>query len=163
MVSAPGTMGYGLAGFLAFWTVMMAAMMLPAVAPVGGLYARTIRMQTAQPQARAARVAGLVAGYLSAWATFGLAAFAIADVARRPDPGPARADDADGDVAQPRTITYVPSGAMRRRTRIAAGPTWMQPLLTWPIGPGWMAIWSPPIQVGERCVWWADRPSANGK
>jgi len=83
MVSAPGTMGYGLAGFLAFWTVMMAAMMLPAVAPVGGLYARTIRMQTSQPRARAARVAGLVAGYLSAWAAFGLAAFAIADVAGR--------------------------------------------------------------------------------
>ena len=83
MVSAPGTMGYGLVGFLAFWTVMMAAMMLPAVAPVGGLYARTIRMQTSQPRARAARVAGLVAGYLSAWAAFGLAAFAIADVAGR--------------------------------------------------------------------------------
>jgi len=68
MVSTPGTMGYGLAGFLAFWTVMMAAMMLPAVAPVGGLYARTIRMQTAQPSTWAVRVAGLVAGYLAAWA-----------------------------------------------------------------------------------------------
>ena len=83
MISAPGTMGYGLAGFLAFWTVMMAAMMLPAVAPVGGLYARTIRMQTAERRMRAARVAGLVAGYLGAWAAFGLAAFAIADVAGR--------------------------------------------------------------------------------
>jgi predicted metal-binding membrane protein len=83
MVSAPGTMGYGLAGFLVFWTVMMAAMMLPGVAPVGGLYARAIRMQAAQPGTRAARVAGLVAGYLIAWAAFGLAAFAVADVAGR--------------------------------------------------------------------------------
>ncbi|HEX3328348.1 MAG TPA: DUF2182 domain-containing protein [Gaiellales bacterium] len=83
MVSAPGTMGYGLAGFLAFWTVMMAAMMLPAVAPVGGLYARTIRMQTAERRTRAARVAGLVAGYLGVWAAFGVAAFVIADVAGR--------------------------------------------------------------------------------
>jgi predicted metal-binding membrane protein len=83
MVSAPGTMGYDLAGFLAFWIVMMAAMMLPAVAPVGALYARTIRMQTAQPRMRAARVAGLVAGYLIAWAAFGLVAFAVADVTGR--------------------------------------------------------------------------------
>jgi predicted metal-binding membrane protein len=83
MASAPGTMGYGLAGFLGFWTVMMAAMMLPGVAPVGGLYARAIRMQAARRQTRAARVAGLVAGYLLAWAAFGLAAFAIADAAGR--------------------------------------------------------------------------------
>jgi len=83
MVSAPGTMGYGLAGFLVFWTVMMAAMMLPAVAPVGELYARTIRMQAPERRTRTARVAGLVAGYLIAWAAFGLAAFAIADLAGR--------------------------------------------------------------------------------
>jgi predicted metal-binding membrane protein len=83
MDSAPGTMGDGLAGFLAFWTVMMAAMMLPGVAPVGGLYARAIRVQAAGRQTRAARVAGLVAGYLLAWVAFGLAAFAIADVTGR--------------------------------------------------------------------------------
>jgi predicted metal-binding membrane protein len=83
MAAAPGTMGYGLAGFVAFWTVMMAAMMLPAVAPVGGLYARAIRMQAAGRRARTARVAGLVAGYLLAWAGFGLIAFAIADAAGR--------------------------------------------------------------------------------
>jgi predicted metal-binding membrane protein len=93
MASAPGTMGYGLAGFLVFWTVMMAAMMLPAVAPVGGLYARAIRTQAAGRQARTARVAGLVAGYLLAWAGFGLIAFAIADAAGRlaaQDPDTAR-------------------------------------------------------------------------
>jgi predicted metal-binding membrane protein len=83
MDSAPGTMGYGLAGFLAFWTVMMAAMMLPGVAPVGGLYARAIRVQAAGRQTRAARVAGLVSGYLFTWAAFGLAAFAIADLTGR--------------------------------------------------------------------------------
>ena len=83
MASAPGTMGYGLAGFLGFWTVMMAAMMLPGVAPVSGLYARAIRMQAGRRETRAARVAGLVAGYLLAWAAFGLVAFAIADAAGR--------------------------------------------------------------------------------
>jgi predicted metal-binding membrane protein len=92
MASAPGTMGYDLAGFLAFWTVMMAAMMLPAVAPVGGLYARAIRAQSTS-LARGARTAALVAGYLVAWAAFGLVAFAASDLAGRlsaDEPGAAR-------------------------------------------------------------------------
>jgi predicted metal-binding membrane protein len=92
MASAPGTMGYDLAGFLAFWTVMMAAMMLPAVAPVGGLYARAIRAQSTS-LARGARTAALVAGYLVAWAAFGLVAFAASDLAGRlsaDGPGAAR-------------------------------------------------------------------------
>ncbi len=38
----------------------------------------------------------------------------------------------------------------------------MQPLLTGPIGPGWIAIVSPPAHVGARWVWWADSASANG-
>jgi predicted metal-binding membrane protein len=82
MTSAPGTMGYHLLGFLGLWTVMMAAMMLPAVAPVGAMYSRVIERQ-APPGRRAARVTGLVVGYLLAWAGFGLLAFAAADLAGR--------------------------------------------------------------------------------
>src|SRR5712691_8959150 len=82
MRSAPGTMGYDLIGFLGVWTVMMAAMMLPAVAPVGGLYARSVAAQS-DPPMRALRIAGLVAGYLLAWAGFGLVAFGLADAAGR--------------------------------------------------------------------------------
>ena len=39
MESAPGTMGLDAAAFLGLWAVMMAAMMLPALAPLGALYA----------------------------------------------------------------------------------------------------------------------------
>lgn len=64
MESEPGTMGLGAAVFLGLWTVMMAAMMLPGLAPVGVLYA-------GEGPGTAARAAGLVAGYLATWAAFG--------------------------------------------------------------------------------------------
>jgi predicted metal-binding membrane protein len=77
MAPGPGTMGLGLAGFLAAWTLMMAAMMLPALSPLTTLYLRSIRSTPSAP-IRAARTAALVVGYLAAWAVFGVAAFAVA-------------------------------------------------------------------------------------
>jgi predicted metal-binding membrane protein len=77
MASAPGTMGFGFAGFVALWTVMMAAMMLPAVSPVAGLYARSLSARS-RGTALAARTSALVAGYLAAWAAVGVVAFAAA-------------------------------------------------------------------------------------
>jgi predicted metal-binding membrane protein len=74
MGNGPGTMGLALGGFIAVWTTMMAAMMLPAVAPVGSIYLRTIRLRTSGAT-RWARVAGLLAGYLGVWAVFGVAAY----------------------------------------------------------------------------------------
>ena len=73
MESEPGTMGLSAAAFLALWAVMMAAMMLPGLAPVGALYA-------GEGRGAAARAAGLVAGYLVAWTAFGLGAL-LASVA----------------------------------------------------------------------------------
>jgi hypothetical protein len=43
MSTGPGTMGLRLWGFLAVWTLMMAAMMLPALAPLTSMYLRSIR------------------------------------------------------------------------------------------------------------------------
>ncbi|SEM62364.1 DUF2182 domain-containing protein [Streptacidiphilus jiangxiensis] len=77
MAAGPGTMGRDLWGFLALWGLMMAAMMLPSVAPVVSLYLRTLRSQ-ARGWRRAGRSTGLVIGYLCAWEAFGLAAFAAA-------------------------------------------------------------------------------------
>jgi predicted metal-binding membrane protein len=77
MAPGPGTMALGLAGFLAAWTLMMAAMMLPALSPLTTLYLRSIRATRSAP-ARAARTAALVIGYLASWAIFGAAAFAAA-------------------------------------------------------------------------------------
>jgi len=61
--------------FLLLWVVMMAAMMLPSVAPVASMYLTVLRNR--RTGTAAAHVAALVAGYLLAWAGFGLVAFGI--------------------------------------------------------------------------------------
>jgi hypothetical protein len=43
MAGMTGTMGLALALFLPLWTLMMAAMMFPSVAPTASLYARTFQ------------------------------------------------------------------------------------------------------------------------
>ncbi|MEU9126318.1 DUF2182 domain-containing protein [Streptomyces sp. NPDC048506] len=68
----PGTMGLGLPAFLAVWTLMMAAMMLPATAPVAALYARTITVH------RAPRMVAFTVAYLLVWVAAGLPAYALA-------------------------------------------------------------------------------------
>jgi predicted metal-binding membrane protein len=61
--------------FLLLWVVMMAAMMLPSVAPVASMYLTVVR---SRPNgSAAARTAALVAGYLLAWAAFGVAAYVL--------------------------------------------------------------------------------------
>jgi len=72
MAGMAGTMGLGLAAFVPAWTLMMAAMMLPSVAPTASLYAKTFRDN------RSARIAGLVAGYLAVWAAVGVPAYGLA-------------------------------------------------------------------------------------
>ncbi len=73
----PGTMGLGLASFIAMWTPMMAAMMLPAVAPLAAIYARTVQTR------RLVRLTAFAVGYLAVWAAAGLPAFALAGGAGR--------------------------------------------------------------------------------
>lgn len=80
MPPGPGTMGLEFGGFLAAWTLMMAAMMLPALTPLTTVYLRSIRA-TRSSLVRAGRTAGLVLGYLVSWALFGAAAFVAAVLA----------------------------------------------------------------------------------
>jgi predicted metal-binding membrane protein len=77
MSPGPGTMGRDLPGFVVLWVLMMAAMMLPSVAPTVGLYLHTLRARSTG-RTRALRSTGLVMGYLLAWAAFGVLAFAAA-------------------------------------------------------------------------------------
>jgi predicted metal-binding membrane protein len=70
----PGTMGLAFPAFILLWVAMMAAMMFPSVAPVAILWARTIRARSTGA-IRAWRISTFVAGYLVAWAAFGVAAF----------------------------------------------------------------------------------------
>jgi predicted metal-binding membrane protein len=68
--------GLGTAGwFLGVWIVMMAAMMIPSVAPTVALYSRMTR--TRSPMSPLL----FVAGYLVTWAVAGVAAFAIGKLA----------------------------------------------------------------------------------
>ena len=66
-----GDMGLALPAFLVAWTTMMAAMMLPSVAPVASLYARSISEH--RPQ----RLSMFTSGYLLVWAAAGIVAFAL--------------------------------------------------------------------------------------
>jgi predicted metal-binding membrane protein len=66
------TMGLSIVGFLGAWTLMMAAMMLPAVSPVAALYVRSF------DRPGGFRLAEFVIGYLVVWAAIGLPAFAVA-------------------------------------------------------------------------------------
>jgi predicted metal-binding membrane protein len=68
-----GTLGW----FLGVWVVMMAAMMLPSVAPTVALYARMTR------QGSPLSPMLFVAGYLLTWACAGLCAYLIGAVATR--------------------------------------------------------------------------------
>ncbi|MFF7737461.1 DUF2182 domain-containing protein [Streptomyces sp. NPDC007984] len=70
----PGTMGLALPLFLLLWVLMMAAMMLPSMAPVAITWVRGIGRQTAG-WTRAARTAEFVGGYLLVWTAFGLLAY----------------------------------------------------------------------------------------
>jgi len=75
MGNGPGTMGLTLLPFLGLWVTMMAAMMLPSVAPVAVLWARLIGSAPAMP-VRVARMSLFLSGYLLAWAACGAVAFA---------------------------------------------------------------------------------------
>lgn len=59
-------MDVGAGAFVSAWTIMMAAMMLPSVAPMVLLYARTASTRSA---------VALVAGYLAVWAGAGVPAW----------------------------------------------------------------------------------------
>jgi predicted metal-binding membrane protein len=72
MSAMGGTMGLGLLAFIPVWTLMMAAMMLPSVAPVAILYERSITDN------RILRLAVFAASYIVVWGLAGVPAFAIA-------------------------------------------------------------------------------------
>ena len=71
----PGTMGMALPLFLLLWVTMMAAMMLPSMAPVALTWVRGIGRQSSG-WIRAARTAEFVGGYLAVWTAFGALAYA---------------------------------------------------------------------------------------
>jgi len=75
MGNGPGTMGLALPVFLGLWVLMMAAMMLPSVAPVAVLWTRSIS-GVSTGAGRVMRISQFLSGYLLAWAACGAIAFA---------------------------------------------------------------------------------------
>lgn len=87
-----GTMGSGVLLFVTFWITMMAAMMLPSVAPVATTWAHAIGKRSSGLR-RAARTVQFLAGYLLAWGGLGCLAYAALVLLERtltanPDAGP---------------------------------------------------------------------------
>ena len=69
MGNGVGTMGIPLGEFMGMWSLMMTAMMLPAVAPVASLVIRTIGSD------RTRRLILFAGGYLVVWAAAGIPAY----------------------------------------------------------------------------------------
>ena len=83
MGNGPGTMGLALPPFLGLWVVMMAAMMLPSVAPVAVLWARSISGAAGAAWVRGTRMGMFLGGYLLTWTAVGAVAYAILEGAGR--------------------------------------------------------------------------------
>ena len=77
MGSMPGTMGLGAGSFAAVWALMMAAMMLPSVAPFASLYSRSFTGD------RGSRLGAFASGYLIVWTLAALPAYGLAWLASR--------------------------------------------------------------------------------
>lgn len=71
LLSASSSVPFGIAGFVALWTLMMAAMMLPSAIPATILFA-TVARSRSQFGFSVAPTASFVTGYLVAWALAGL-------------------------------------------------------------------------------------------
>jgi predicted metal-binding membrane protein len=76
MDTGPGTDLGGLGWYLGIWVTMMAAMMLPSVAPMVLLFARVSRERRRQEKAFVPTWI-FVGGYLAAWTAYGLAAYGV--------------------------------------------------------------------------------------
>jgi predicted metal-binding membrane protein len=97
MTMASPTMGMRAAPFLAFWVVMMVAMMLPTAAPMI-LAFHGMQAGKRHPDVAFDSTWAFVAAYLLVWAVFGVAAYAgvLAAAAVQPALSPATADEIGG-------------------------------------------------------------------
>jgi predicted metal-binding membrane protein len=86
MDAGPGTHLGGLGWYLGVWVTMMAAMMLPAAAPMVLVFSRVSRERARRGRAHVP-TSVFVGGYLLAWAGYGLAAYAIYRAVTALDPG----------------------------------------------------------------------------
>jgi predicted metal-binding membrane protein len=72
-----GTMGMAFGPFLFFWTVMMAAMMLPALAPTISIRFELLQRRTHGVIVSMLRIGAFLLGYLLMWGLFGVPVFCL--------------------------------------------------------------------------------------
>jgi len=113
MDAGPGTNLGTFGWFFGVWLTMMAAMMLPAAAPMVLLFARVSQQRSVQGRA-SVPVWVFVLGYLAVWATFGVVAYGIYAVVAALE---------GGVLAWDRAGAYVAGGAVA-----AAGVYQLTPL-----------------------------------
>jgi predicted metal-binding membrane protein len=77
MDAGPGTDLGGLGWFIGIWVTMMAAMMLPSVAPMVLAFARVSKERARRRQVTLVPTWVFVAGYLAAWTLYGLLAYGL--------------------------------------------------------------------------------------
>jgi predicted metal-binding membrane protein len=77
MDAGPGTDLGGLGWYLGIWVTMMAAMMLPSVAPMVLMFARVSGERHRQGRAALIPTWVFLAGYLGAWTAYGLIAYGV--------------------------------------------------------------------------------------
>jgi hypothetical protein len=77
MDAGPGTDLGGLGWFLGIWVTMMAAMMLPSVAPMVLAFARVTKERARRQQAIYVPTWIFLLGYLAAWTAYGLVAYGV--------------------------------------------------------------------------------------
>ena len=115
MDAGPGTALGGLGWYVGIWVTMMAAMMLPSVAPMALMFGRIASARRIRGQ-EAVGTPVLLAGYFGAWTLYGLAAYGLYRIV----------DAIAGDVlAWDRAGPYVAGGAL-----VAAGLYELTPLKT---------------------------------
>lgn len=99
MDTGPGTDLGDLGWYLGIWVTMMAAMMLPSVAPMVLLFARVSRERHRQGRATFVPTWIFLAGYLAAWTTYGLIAYGLFRLVAALDSGLLAWDEAGPYVA----------------------------------------------------------------
>jgi predicted metal-binding membrane protein len=99
MDAGPGTDLGGLGWYIGIWVTMMAAMMLPSVAPMVLIFARVSRERHRQGRSGSVSTWVFLAGYLAAWTTYGLIAYSVFRLVTAVDSGFLAWDEAGPYVA----------------------------------------------------------------
>jgi Predicted metal-binding integral membrane protein (DUF2182) len=119
MGAGPGTNLGALGWFIGVWVVMMAAMMLPPLAPMTATIAAVARRQDPRPWL------GFLAGYMLIWAAAGIVAYGVFELGRVSSRTSSRGSAAGAGWR--RQLSWRPRSTSSRRSNTGtcsdAGPT----------------------------------------